>query len=96
MRNGALVHAVRVLSRLKDSQAQRCSSNSGPVAERFLTWLRQSVPGADKGVSGPSCKGPDGEVGASMAQGLWLMVELGVDDLSYHLPFPVVILVLEV
>lgn len=31
-----------------------------------------------------------------MAQGLWLMVELGVDDLSYHLPFPVVILVLEV
>lgn len=66
------------------------------LAEKFLTRLRQPVPGADKGVSGPGCKGPDGEVGASMAQGLWLMAELGVDDLSYHLPFPAVILVLEV
>lgn len=38
-----------------------------------------------------------GRLSASTAQGPWLTsVELGVDDLSHYLPFPVVTLVLEV
>lgn len=51
---GALVHAFRVLTVLKDSQAQRPSSaDLTALCERFLTWLRQPVPRPDEGISVP-------------------------------------------
>lgn len=60
--------------------------------ERFLTRLRQLVPGPDKGISVPKpllvqiAEGQMGRLGASMAQGPQLTtLELGVYDLSHHL-----------
>jgi len=71
--------------------------------EGFLTWLRQPAPGPYEGSSVPKslllqvAERQMGRLSTSTAQCPRLAkAELGADDLSHCLPFPVVVLVLEV